>query len=183
LPVRKHDLGNWLVGDLLIAVHAERQDSDGQVEFIANRAHYDAPVLDGHRERLLQLLEIVAAQPTAAIGHLAILSDVERRQVLHDWNASAPPPATLQSLFEAQVARTPDAVALAHGDAQLTYDELNRRANQLAHVLIRRGVGPEQLVGLCVGRTPEMIVGLVAILKAGAAICRLTLPIQRRGWR
>jgi len=177
LPVRKHHLGNWLVGDLLIAIHAGPQDSESQVEFIANRAHYDAPVLDGHRERLLRLLEIVAAQPIAAIGHFAILSDLERQQVLHDWNATATPPApaTLPELFEAQVARTPDAVALVHGDAQLTYAELNRRANQVANVLIRRGVGPEQLVGLCVGRTPEMIVGLLAILKAGAAYLPLDL--------
>ena len=81
----------------------------------------------------------------------------------------------MPSLFEAQVARTPDAVALVYGDARLTYGELNRRANQLAHVLIRRGVGPEQLVGLCVERTPEMIVGLLAILKAGAAYLPLDL--------
>ena len=176
-PVRKHPLGNWVVGDLLIAIQAGRQDSDIQVEFIANRAHYDVPALDHHRDRLLRLLEIVAAQPSAAIGRLAILSDVERRQVLDDWNAAAtpPPPATLPSLFEAQVARTPDSVALVHGDVQLSYFELNRRANQLAHVLIRRGVGPEQLVGLCVERTPEMIVGLLAILKAGAAYLPLDL--------
>src|SRR5258707_1001307 len=87
-PIRKHPLGNWLVGDLLIAIQAGRQDSDIQVQFIANQAHYDMPVLDRHRERLLRLIEIVAAQPTAAIGHLAILSDVERRQVLQDWNAT-----------------------------------------------------------------------------------------------
>jgi amino acid adenylation domain-containing protein len=177
LPVRKHHLGNWIVGDLLIAIHAGPHDSDSEVEFIANRAHYDAPVLDGHRDRLLRLLEIVTAQPNAAIGRLAILSEFERRQVLYDWNATAtaPPPATLPSLFEARVARTPDAVALVHGDVQLSYFELNRRANELAHVLIRRGVGPEQLVGLCVGRTPEMIVGLLAILKAGAAYLPLDL--------
>ncbi len=178
LPIRKHDLGNSRVGDLVVTVHAGRQDSDIQVELSANRAHYDLPALDRHRDRLLSLLEIVAAEPTAAIGRLAILSDAEREQVLYGWNATTaklPAPATLPSLFEAQVARTPTAVALAHGDAQLTYAELNRRANRLSHILIRRGVGPEQLVGLCVGRTPEMIVGLLAILKAGAAYLPLDL--------
>ena len=177
-PIRKHHLGNWRVGDLLITVHAGRQDSDIQVEISANRAHYDAPALNLHRERLLRLLEIVASEPTAAIGRLAILSDVERRQVLHGWNARTtplPPPTTLPSLFEAQVARRPDSVALVHGDVQLSYFELNRRANRLAHLLIRRGVGSEQLVGLCVRRTPEMIVGLLAILKAGAAYLPLDL--------
>ena len=103
----------------------------------------------------------------------------------YGWNdtASPPPPATLPSLFEARVTRTPDAVALVFGEARLTYGELNRRANQLAHVLIRRGVGPEHLVGLCVERTPEMIVGLLAILKAGAAYLPLDLayPAARLG--
>ena len=176
-PIRKHQLGNSRVGDLVIAVYAGRQDADIQVEMSANRAHYDAPALDHHRQRFLRLLEIVAADPGEAIGRLEMLSDAERQQVLHGWNATAtpPPPATLPSLFEAQVARTPDAVALVHGDVQLGYFELNRRANRLAHVLIRRGVGPEQLVGLCVGRTPEMIVGLLAILKAGAAYLPLDL--------
>ena len=176
LPIRKHQLGNSRVGDLVIAVYAGRRDADIQVELSANRAHYDALALDRHRQRFLRLLEIVAADPGAAIGRLEMLSDLEREQVLHGWNVgTAPPPATLSSLFEAQVARTPDAVALVHGDARLTYSELNRRANQLAYVLIRRGVGPEQLVGLCVERTPEMIVGLLAILKAGAAYLPLDL--------
>ena len=125
---------------------------------------------------LEHLVHSLEQAPTAAMRSLKVLSDLEREQVLHGWNVgTAPPPATLSSLFEAQVARTPDAVALVHGDARLTYSELNRRANQLAYVLIRRGVGPEQLVGLCVERTPEMIVGLLAILKAGAAYLPLDL--------
>ena len=173
-PIRKHHLGNWRVGDLLITVHAGRRDADILVELSANRAHYDMPALDRHRQRLLRLLDILAAAPEAVIGCIEMLSDLEREQVLHGWNVG-PPPTTLPSLFEAQVARTPDAVALVYGDARLTYGELNRRANQLAHVLIRRGVGPEQLVGLCVERTPEMIEGLLAILKAGAAYLPLDL--------
>ncbi len=126
-------------------------------------------------ENLVQALE---QAPSTTVRSLGVLSDVEREQVLHVWNATTttlPAPTTLPSLFEAQVARTPDAVALVHGDSELRYGELNRRANRLAHVLIRRGVGPEQLVGLCAERSPEMIVGLLAILKAGAAYLPLDL--------
>ena len=125
-------------------------------------------------EHLVQALEQAPATP---VGSLGVLSGVERDEVLYGWNhtAAPPPPATLPSLFEARVTRTPNAVAVVFGEALLTYGELNRRANQLAHVLIRRGVGPEHLVGLCVERTPEMIVGLLAILKAGAAYLPLDL--------
>ena len=133
-------------------------------------------------EHLVQALEQAPATP---VGSLGVLSGVERDAVLYGWNhtATPPPPATLPSLFEARVTRTPNAVAVVFGEAQLTYGELNRRANQLAHVLIRRGVGPEHLVGLCVERTPEMIVGLLAILKAGAAYLPLDLayPAARLG--
>ncbi|WP_210171776.1 AMP-binding protein, partial [Rhizobium sp. Root1203] len=71
--------------------------------------------------------------------------------------------------FEAQAARTPDAVALRFGDAQVSYGDLNRRANRLAHRLIDEGVGPESVVGLCLGRSIEMVVALLAVLKSGAA--------------
>jgi non-ribosomal peptide synthetase component F len=125
-------------------------------------------------EKLISALETA---PGTQSRHLEVLPAFERQQVIQEWNPTAtlPLPATLPSLFEAQVARAPDAVALVNGDAQLSYCELNRRANRLAHGLIRRGVGPEQLVGLCVGRTPGMIVGLLAILKAGGAYLPLDL--------
>ena len=115
----------------MIAIQAGRQHSDIQVQFIANQAHYDMPVLDRHRERLLRLIELVAAQPTVAIGRLAILSDVERRQVLHDWNATdAPYPQDriFARVFEDQAARAPEAIAVSYEGATLSYAELNARA-------------------------------------------------------
>ena len=95
----------------------------------------------------------------------------ERRTILEDWNetARAVPPATLPELFAAQAARTPAATAVVFGDESLSYGELDARANRLAHHLRGLGVGPEVVVGLCVERSLEMVVGLVGILKAGGA--------------
>ncbi|HKB24495.1 MAG TPA: amino acid adenylation domain-containing protein, partial [Methylomirabilota bacterium] len=125
--------------------------------------------LEGH---FRALVEGIVADPEQRIGELPLLTETERRQALVDWNATAldvPDAATVHALFEAQAERTPDAVAVVDGDASLTYRELNRRANQLAHRLRALGVAPEVPVGLCLERSPEMAVALLGILKAGGA--------------
>src|SRR5262249_5073449 len=121
--------------------------------------------------RLVRLVEAAVATPDRPIGRLDILSAAERATLLREWNdtARAIPSATLPELFEAQVARTPDAVAVVFADGTLTYGELNARANQLAHHLRALGVGPEVVVGLCVERSLELLIGLLGILKAGGA--------------
>jgi amino acid adenylation domain-containing protein len=101
-----------------------------------------------------------------------MLTAAERHQLLVEWNdthAAFPKDLCIHQLFEAQVEQTPDAVAVVFEDEQLTYGELNRRAHQLAHHLRTLGVGPDTLVGICVERSLEMIVGLLGILKAGGA--------------
>src|SRR6266545_4028825 len=105
------------------------------------------------------------------IGGLDILRPEERDRILRRWNetAHAVASAGLPELFAAQAARTPTATAVVFGDARLTYAQLDRRANRLAHHLRGLGVGPEVVVGLCVERSPEMVVGLLGILKAGGA--------------
>ncbi|MDV3347375.1 amino acid adenylation domain-containing protein [Leptothoe sp. LEGE 181152] len=115
---------------------------------------------------------------------LPLLSEAERHQLLVEWNDTAmpyPEHQCIHDLFEAQVERTPDAVAVSYLDNQLSYRELNTRANQLAHHLRTLGVGPEVLVGLCVERSLDMMVGLLGILKAGAAYVPLDpgYPQQR----
>jgi len=119
----------------------------------------------------LTLLEGLAAHPEERIGELPILRAHERHQLLVEWNDTAVkyPARCVHELFEDQVERTPEAVAVVFEDKQLTYCELNERANRVAHALIAHGVGPDALVGICVERSFEMIAGLLGILKAGGA--------------
>ncbi len=169
--VRKHHLGNWRVEDLLITVDAGDRDAGMALELTANAAHYDAAALDQHLRRLLHLAGEVAADPGRAVARLTITPPDERDLLLRLGCVTAPAPqaATLASLFEAQAARTPDAEAVVLGDRSVTYAALNAQANRLAHRLIVRGIGPEQIVGLCVERSVAAVVGLLAIMKAGAA--------------
>jgi amino acid adenylation domain-containing protein len=120
----------------------------------------------------LRALTAMATEPESNHARTSLLSDEERQKVLVEWNQTAaeyPSEMTLPQLFEAQVERTPEAIALIFDNERISYRELNRRANQLAHHLINLGVGPEQLVGICVERSIEMVVALLGVLKAGAA--------------
>lgn len=112
------------------------------------------------------------AQPEQSLACIPLLTQDEQHQILYEWNATQaeyPHTSCLHQVFEAQVRKTPDAIAVVYEDMQLTYRELNQRANQLAHYLRKSGVGPETLVGLYLERSIEMIVGLLGILKAGGA--------------
>jgi non-ribosomal peptide synthetase component F len=101
-----------------------------------------------------------------------LLTSAEQHRLIKEWNDTAaayPIDNCIHRLFEAQVERTPDAIALVHEDRSLTYKDLDRRANQLAQYLLRQGVGVESLVGICVERSIEMLVGVLGVLKAGGA--------------
>jgi len=121
---------------------------------------------------LQTLLEEFVADPDRPIWKLRLLTPAERRQLLVDWNrteSSYPSHRCIHELFEEQVEKTPEAVAVSFEDQQLSYRELNHRANQLAYQLRGLGVGPEVVVGICAERSLELIVGLLGILKAGGA--------------
>jgi pristinamycin I synthase-3/4 len=121
----------------------------------------------GHFENLLSA---AVADPGRPMELLPLLSAAEMHQLATEWNAGvAAPDVSLQELFEAQVRRDPEAPALVFGAGVLSYRELNRRANRLAHRLHELGVGAESRVGLCLERSPELIAGLLGILKAGGA--------------
>jgi len=129
------------------------------------------------------VLHGIVRNPTERVCAVPLLTEAERKQILVDWNHTEEAFAVqcIPQLFEAQVALTPNATAATVETKNLTYAELNRRANQLAHHLRKRGVGPEVLVGICMTRSLEMIVGLLGILKAGGAYVPLdpSYPSER----
>jgi amino acid adenylation domain-containing protein/non-ribosomal peptide synthase protein (TIGR01720 family) len=128
--------------------------------------------VDRMLKHLQQLLNGFVEQPQAKLGELPTLTEAECRQVLYDWNATEvayPQDRCIHQLFEAQAEQTPDDIALTFEDQSLSYADLNAKANQLAHYLIERGVGPDVLVGICLERSLEMVIGLMGILKAGGA--------------
>ncbi len=157
-------------------------------ELVAS-AEYNTDLFDaGTIRRMLghfqTLLAGVAADPDQPICTLPLLTEAERQQLLVTWNDTAadyPQDQCAHHLFEAQVERTPEAIAVVFGEERLTYRALNRRANQLAHHLQKLGMGPETLVGIATERSPEMVVGLLGILKAGGAYLPLdpTYPPER----
>ena len=121
---------------------------------------------------LRSLVEALEEAPQTPALSLSILPESERHQVIELFNATQvkyPQEKLIHELFEEQVQRTPQAVAVVYEGQSLTYAELNARANQLARYLRDQGVGPDQLVGICVERSLEMVVGLLGILKAGGA--------------
>src|SRR6266566_4653535 len=130
------------------------------------------------------LLEGIVMDPTRRLSDLPILTEAERQLLLVEWNNTAidyPLNLCLHKLFEAQVERTPDAVAMIFEDTHLTYRELNARANQVAHYLRRAGVGPDVLVGVYMERSLELVIALLSIIKAGGAYIPLdpTYPQER----
>ncbi|HEY9830742.1 MAG TPA: amino acid adenylation domain-containing protein [Stenomitos sp.] len=130
------------------------------------------------------LLEGIVANPEQHVGDLPLLTECDRHQLLVEWNNTQTGYAKdlcIHQLFEAQVEQTPDAIAVVFEDEQLTYRELNNRSNQLAHYLQKLGVSSDVLVGICLERSVEMIVGLLGILKAGGAYLPLdpTYPQER----
>jgi amino acid adenylation domain-containing protein/non-ribosomal peptide synthase protein (TIGR01720 family) len=156
------------------------------VRFFYDRARFSPAVVTRLGEHLQTLLEAIAADPSRPVASYEILPDAERQQLLYALNATdaAYPVNSVHAQFEAQAARTPDAIALRFDGGYLTYAELNARANRLANVLIERGIAPGELVGVCAGRSFELIAGMIAILKAGGAYLPLdsNYPAERLGY-
>ncbi len=145
---------------------------------------FDAATINRMLGHFQTLLEGIIANPEERIADLSILSKAEHHQLVVDWNNTQvdyPKDPCIHQLFEAQVNETPDAIAVVFEEQQLTYRELNTRSNKLAHYLQKQGIGAEVLVGLCVERSIEMVVGMLGILKAGGAYVPLdpTYPPDR----
>ncbi|MEG4344556.1 amino acid adenylation domain-containing protein [Microcoleus sp. A003_D6] len=167
--------------DLTLELQETSEGIVGRFEYSTDL--FNADTIERMVGHFQTLLEAIVANPEQKIGELPILTQLERQQ-LATWNDTAtdyPKDACIHQLFEEQVERSPDAIALVFEDQQLTYQELNQRANQLAHHLHNLGVGAEVLVGICVERSLEMVVGLLGILKAGGAYVPLdpAYPAER----
>ncbi|MEU7584235.1 amino acid adenylation domain-containing protein [Streptomyces sp. NPDC041068] len=161
--------------DLSFSV-AESHTADGEPAGLRGIVEYATALFDRESaqdlaDRLSRLLASAAATPATPLSALTTLADEERERLLTGWNDTALEldRAPLPTLFEAQAARTPDAEAVVCAGASLTYRELDERANRLAHQLIALGAGPERFVALALPKSAELVVALLATVKAGAA--------------
>jgi amino acid adenylation domain-containing protein len=135
-------------------------------------ALFEQGTIERQRGYLLRMLEAMVADSQQKVARIEIIGPEERQQLLVEWNATEADfggDACAHELFERQVEQTPDNVAVEYGSQEMTYRELDRRANQLARYLRKHGVGPEMVVGIWVERSPEMVVGILAVLKVGGA--------------
>ncbi|MFJ6696345.1 amino acid adenylation domain-containing protein [Streptomyces sp. NPDC091272] len=140
----------------------------GEIEYATDL--FDRSTAETLVERLLRVLGSVADDPARPLASVDVLGAAERRTIVQEWNDTGLQlsGATYPQLLADQVARTPDAVALVHEDTELTFAELDRRSNRIAHWLISRGAGRDDVVGLAMRRSPELLCALLGILKAGA---------------
>nr|WP_283809171.1 non-ribosomal peptide synthetase [Tumebacillus amylolyticus] len=168
--------------DLMVSI--DEENGTYTTSFSYNPDLFEESTIQRMLEHYQTLLESVLVNPDLALHEIPMLSDTEQQQVLLNWNQTEtdyPKEFSIQFLFEEQVRSTPDAVALVCADQVISYQELNRRSNQVAHHLRKLGVGPEVMVGICVERSVELVVGLLGILKAGGAYVPLdaNLPMDR----
>ncbi len=166
----------------LTAIAIPGSELEFKISYDRNR--FDRATITRMLGHFQTLLEAMLTNPDVLLKDLPLLTKAEEHQLLVEWNhtqADSPQNLCIHQLFEQQVERTPDAVAVVFEDEQLTYRELNQRANQTAHYLRKLGVEAEVLVGICVERSPLMLVGLLGILKAGGAYVPLdpALPYDR----
>ncbi|MGC9395827.1 MAG: amino acid adenylation domain-containing protein [Anaerolineae bacterium] len=168
--------------DLTLTFDETDTDLNGYFEY--NTDLFDADTIQRMTRHLEMLLQGIVTSPYESIATLPILTEAEKQQILVDWNDTAtdyPQDRCAHHGFELQAQKTPDAVAIIAGQQRFTYHEINARANQLARYLHKLGAGPETLIGLYIERSAEAVIGLLGILKAGAAYLPLdpTYPPAR----
>ncbi|MCY7264062.1 non-ribosomal peptide synthetase [Pseudomonas protegens] len=165
-----HEASHFAKFDLSLSLGEVQDRIEGSLEYAT--ALFDGSTMRRYVGYLKRVLQAMVADDQMLLEQVPLLDAAERRQLLHGVNATArdyPLEQTLHGLFEAQVLRTPEALAVQAGEQRLSYHQLNQRANQLAGHLLQLGVGPDSRVAICVERGLEMVIGLLAILKAGGA--------------
>ena len=167
--------------DMELDLREEKEGVAGTMRYAT--ALFDETTIKRQAGYLQAVLKAMAAEQQQAVSEIDLLSSEERKLLLETWNATEaeyPKHLCVQQLFEEQVKRTPQTAAVVYEGQTLSYDELNRQANQLAHYLIGLGVKPDDRVGLCVERSLRMVVGLLGILKAGGAYVPLDPSYPRQ---
>ncbi|MEM9537940.1 MAG: amino acid adenylation domain-containing protein [Cyanobacteria bacterium P01_E01_bin.42] len=168
--------------DLTLSLQEREGELFGKLEYNANL--FTSKTIAGMADCFRILVEAIADRPEEKLAHYPLLSPEEQHKILVEWNRTEseyPRHACIQALFEEQVAQNPEAIALIFQTETLTYQELNQKANRLAHYLQTLGVGNESLVGVCLERSPQLIIALLGIIKAGGAYLPLdpTYPSDR----
>ncbi len=168
--------------DLLVSIYGVEEGLSGGFEY--NTDLFEATTIRRMIGHFQTLLAGIVANPDQCIGKLPLLTPTERHLIEVEWNNTQrdyPQDRCLHQLFEEQAAKTPEAIAVVFKDQSLTYEQLNQKANQLAHYLQKLGVKPEVLVGISMERSLEMVIGLLGILKAGGAYVPIdpTYPEER----
>ena len=183
LKIDEYEIGSDIAKfDLSVALREDLTGLNGSVDYRTDL--FDAATIERMVGHFQTLLEGIVVNPDKPISALPVLTEAEKHQLLIEWNDTKtdyPKDKCIHQLFEEQVEKSPDAIAVVFEDQQVTYRELNDRANQLARYLQKLGVGPDVLVGICMDRSVDMIVALLAILKAGGAYVPLDpgLPRER----
>ncbi len=170
-----------------LTLHVIEQEHGLQGAFEFNSDLFERDTIMRLSRHFCHLLQAIVTQPDASIAELPMLSEAERHQLLVEWNrthSALPPHPTIHQMFEACVSDYPDQVAAVFQDQRLTYAELNARANSLAHYLRTHGVGVDDIVGICVERSLEMVIAVFGVLKAGGAYLPLdpALPPARMSY-
>src|SRR4029077_6138044 len=168
--------------DLTVSLGESGDGIAGVVEYATSL--FDAATIERYFGYFRNLLEAMVVDDTQAVDRLRMLEACERHRVLYEWNKTEveyPRDKCVHELFEEQVEKTPEAVAVVYEEEELSYAELNARANRLAHYLRKLGVKPDDLIGVCIERSVEMVVGLLGVLKAGGAYVPLDpeYPVER----
>ena len=168
--------------DLTLSLFEERGKIQGHLSYDA--ALFEPETVERMAEQLQNLLTAVVADAEQPISMIPLLSAAEEWRLVSEWNDTAAPypaDATIHRLFEKIASEQADADAILFGEELISYDDLNRVANQLAHYLVKKGVGPGERVAICLERSPSMIIALLAVLKSGAAYVPLdpAYPIER----
>ncbi|QKG84494.1 amino acid adenylation domain-containing protein [Kroppenstedtia pulmonis] len=168
--------------DLEVALFEKGEEITGKFEYNSDLFH--AETIRRMTRHFLQLLEYAANNPECRIGDMPILTEEEKKQMLTEWNQTKseyPKEMCFPDLFELKVLENPHHSAIRYQSQTISYNELNERANRLAHYLQEHGVGPETLVGICMERSPEMLVGVLGVMKAGGAYLPLdpSYPAER----